>query len=293
MHYTGQVYRHPMEGQTPLLEVSIGCSHNRCSFCTMYRDTTFKLSPEAHIIEDLQELRGQYGEKLDRIYLLNADPFCLSTDKLVRIGELINEYLPNMKTITCYASIKNFMNKSEEDLKRLKALGYNELHVGVESAFDPALKLMNKGYDQATAYEQIEKLKRAGITYDLFLMMGIAGQGKGKENVQACIDFANKTQPYMVSVMPTSVLPGSELDQYKNDGLYLVPTEREMLEEELMLLKGLELEKAYFFGSHNYNLVPFSGSLNNLKNEMIDHLESKMNTIDESILDSVKFRNPV
>ena len=293
MHYTGQVYRHPMEGYTPLLEVTAGCSHNKCSFCTMYRDTKFSMSPEAHVIEDLQEMQRDYGDTMKRVYLLNADPFCLSADKLIRIGELINDHHPNMETITCYASVKNIMNKSVADLKKLRSLGYNELHIGVETLYDPALKLMNKGFTEKDAYEQINKLTEAGITYDLFLMMGVAGKGKGKINVEKSIDFANATQPYMVSVMPTSVLPGSELADYRDKGDYVVPTELEMLEEEKALIAGLELEDAYFFGSHNYNLVPFSGELNKMRDQMIKRIDTKIEEIDPIILNGTKFRNPI
>lgn len=89
MHYTGEVYRHPMEGYTPLLEVTIGCSHNKCAFCTIYRNTPFRISKLEHIKEDLVELKF-FGHQRKRIYLVNADPFVLSTDKLVEIGELIN-----------------------------------------------------------------------------------------------------------------------------------------------------------------------------------------------------------
>jgi len=293
MHFTGQVYRHPMEGYTPLLEVTIGCSHNKCSFCTMYRETKFRMSPEEHVIEDLQELQEQYGEEgMKRVYLLNADPFCLSADKLIRIGELIHEYHPNIKTITCYSSIKNIMNKSVEELKKLKALGYDELHIGVETLHDPALKLMNKGYTEAEAYEQINKLTEAGITYDLFLMMGVAGSAKGMVNVEKSIKFANATKPYMVSVMPTSVLEGSELADYRDNGDYVVPTELEMLEEERALIKGLDID-AYFFGSHNYNLVPFSGELGKLRDQMISHIDAKIEEMDDSVLNGTKFRNPI
>lgn len=293
MHYTGQVYRHPMEGKTPLLEVSVGCSHNKCSFCTMYRETEFKVSPEEHIIEDLIEMKEAYGDQMKRVYLLNADPFCLSYSKLKRIGELINDYHPNIETITCYASIKNIMNKSVDELKSLRALGFDELHIGVETLHDPALKQMNKGFTQADAYEQINKLTEANIKYDLFLMMGVAGKGNGMINVKKSIKFANDTQPYMVSVMPTSVLPNSELAQIRDIGDYTTPNELEMLEEERELIRGLKLDKAYFFGSHNYNLVPFSGSLNHLKDQMIDYIDQKIDEIDPKILNGIKFRNPV
>ncbi len=289
MHYTGEVYRHPMEGYTQLLEVTIGCSHNKCSFCTMYRRTPFKMSPIEHIEEDLKELRS-LGAKLPRVYLVNADPFVLSTDKLITIAGLIRSYFPELQTITGYASIKNLKNKSLEDFIQLRELGYNDLHIGLETAYDPALQMMNKGFNQAEAYEQLRKVKDAGMRYDALLMLGVAGKGNGQVNMDATVALLNATQPYMISIMPTSVTPGSELENICNSGNYVELTEREMIEEEIALLKALALAPdSYFFGSHNYNLIPVSGKMKD-KQEIIHHLEQALKEITPTILDSVKPR---
>lgn len=289
MHYTGEVYRHPMEGYTQLLEVTIGCSHNKCSFCTMYRRTPFKMSPLADIEEDLLELKS-LGAKLPRVYLVNADPFVLSTNKLVAIAKLIRSYFPELETITGYASIKNLKNKSLEDLITLRKLGYNDLHIGLETAYDPALEMMNKGFNQSEAYEQLHKVKEAGMRYDALLMLGVAGKGMGQTNMDATVALLNATQPYMISIMPTSVTPGSELEILCNSGDYVELTEREMIEEEIALLNSLELDPdSYFFGSHNYNLVPVSGKMKD-KQDIIKHLEKGLDEISSEVLDSVKPR---
>ncbi len=292
MHYTGEVYRHPMEGYTPLLEVTIGCSHNKCSFCTMYRKTPFRMSPIEHIKEDLQELKS-YGKKIERIYLVNADPFVLSADKLITIANLIHEYLPEIKTITCYASIKNIMNKSIDDLKKLRALGFNQLHIGLETAYEPALKMMNKGFTNADAYEQLGKLKEAGFEYDALLMLGVAGKNAGIINTVATIKLLSKFKPYMVSIMPTSVTPGSELEAICDSGEYVELSELEMLQEEIEFLKALDVDDScYFFGSHNFNLVPVSGTMGD-RNKMIAHLENSIKTLSPEILNSTKPRGSI
>ncbi|MFI3252149.1 MAG: radical SAM protein [bacterium] len=292
MHFTGEVYRHPMEAYTQLLEVTIGCSHNKCSFCTMYRKTPFKMSPIEHIIEDLEELKAQ-GNEIKRFYLVNADPFVLSADKLIKIGELIHEYFPEVETITCYASIKNIMNKSVEDLKKLRALGYNQLHIGLETAYDPALKIMNKGFTNKDAYIQLGKLIEAGFEWDALLMLGVAGKSAGIENTNATIDLLNTYRPYMLSIMPTSVTPGSELEEICNNGEYIELTELEMLYEEINFLKALKVDDdCLFFGSHNFNLVPVSGYMRD-REKIITHLENAIKTIDPKILNKTKPRGPI
>lgn len=292
MHYTGEVYRHPMESETPLLEVTIGCSHNKCSFCTMYRKTIFRISPIEDIIADLMELQS-YHPNIDRIYLVNADPFVLSTDKLIKIAELIHAYLPNVKTITCYASILNIKQKSIDDLKKLRALGYNQLHIGLETAYDPALKLMNKGYTAQEARQQLAKLKEAGFEYDALLMMGVAGRNAGSENAKATLELLSEFKPFMVSIMPTSVTPGSELEALCDAGEYIELTEKEMLEEEIKFLEELDVpDDCFFFGSHYFNLVPVSGLMKD-RQQMIDHLKNAILTFDEEVLQSTKPRGAI
>lgn len=285
MHFTGQVYRHPMEANTQLLEVTAGCSHNKCTFCTMYRKTKFAVSPMAHVEEDLQELKRQ-GQPIKRLFLVNGEPFVLSTEKLVAIGEMINSYFPEIETITCYTSIKNLKNKSLEDLKRLRGLNYNQLHVGLESAYDPALEQMNKGFTQKEAYENIKKLAEAGIEWDAFVMVGIAGKGNSEINITQTAKLINTFPPYIVSVMPTSVTSGSELEVLRDQGAYVESTELEMLEEEKRLLELLQLEDCYFFGSHNYNTVPVSGHFK-YKQEIIQHIDNKIKELDDDLLNSV------
>lgn len=292
MHFTGEVYRHPMEARTPLLEVTSGCSHNKCSFCTMYRKTPFSVSPVTHIEEDLKELNAE-SENISRIYLVNADPFVLSTEKLVEIGTLIQQYLPKVETITGYASMKNIKKKSLEEWKKLRDLGYNDLHIGIESAFDPALSMMNKGFTNKDAYEQLDKLEKANIRYDALLMLGVAGRNHGKSNTEATVQLLSRFKPYMISIMPTSVTPGSELEEICDRGDYVELTELEMLQEEIRFLQALDVEDdCFFFGSHNFNLVPVSGEMRD-KNRMISILEQAIATYPDNILNQTKPRGPI
>lgn len=285
MHFTGQVYRHPIEADTPLLQVTIGCSHNECSFCTMYQDTPFGVSPQDHIDEDLQELKAT-GRKITRIFLVNGEPFVLSTRRLIEIGQKINNMFPEIETITCYTSIKNLKAKSLEELKQLRALNYNQLHIGLESAYDPAIKIMNKGFTSEEAYENIAKLVEAGFEWDAILMTGVAGKGNGEINARETAKLLNKYPPYLVSLMTTSVSQGAKLEELRDSGEFVECTEREKIEEEKLLLSLFDFENAYFFGAHYYNLIPVNGSLRH-KDKIIEYIDEKMARIDDSVLDSV------
>lgn len=288
MHYTGQVYRHPIEGYTPLLEVTAGCSHNKCSFCTMYRETPFKVSPLENVEEDLIEMK-KLGGDIRRIFLVNGEPFILSTEKLVTIGELIRKYFPKIETITCYVSIKSLKNKSIEDLKKLKSLGYDDLHIGLESAYNPALEQMKKGFTSEEAYECLEKVKAAGMRWDAIIMTGVAGKGNGKIHIEETAKLLNTFPPYLLSMMTTSVSDGTPLEMMRDNGEFIECTELEKIEEELLLLELIDFEDCYFFGGHNYNLIPINAPLSK-KDEIIEAFEEQIGKIPQHILNGVKKR---
>ncbi len=285
MHYTGQVYRHPIEASTPLLEVTAGCSHNKCSFCTMYQETTFKVSPLAHVEEDLKELK-ENGRPVRRIFLVNGEPFILTTEKLKEIGKLINSYFPEIETITCYASIKSLKNKTVEDLKALRALKFNQLHIGLESAYDPALQQMNKGFTSEEAYDSLDKLEKAGIEWDAIIMTGVAGKGNGEAHIRETAKLLNKFPPYLLSLMTTSVSTGTPLEKMRDNGEFIECTEREKIEEEIHLLELIDFEDAYFFGGHNYNLIPINGPLSQ-KKEIIQAMKDYLSELEDELLDGV------
>ncbi len=288
MHYTGQVYRHPIEANTHLLEVTAGCSHNKCSFCTMYQETPFKVSPLEHVEEDLKELKS-IGRPITRIFLVNGEPFVLPVTKLRKIGEMINSYFPEIETITCYASIKGLKNKTIDDLKELRALKFNELHIGLESGYNPALAQMNKGFTAQEAYENIAKLVEAGFDWDAIVMTGVAGKGNGHVHIEETAKLLNTYPPYLLSLMTTSVSRGTPLEKMRDAGEFIECTEREKIEEEIQLLESITFENAYFFGGHNYNLIPINGHLSK-KAEIIQSMKDYIPKMDPAILDNVMQR---
>ncbi len=290
MHYTGQVYRPPSEYDTPLLEVTIGCSHNKCNFCMMYKNTPFKISPMEHIKEDIEELQS-CGVSFRKIYLLNGDPWCLPTQKLLEIAKLIHTHLPSVKSISSYVSIKNIMGKSQEEINELRAAFYNDLHIGVETAYAPALDFLNKGCNCEDIYEQIHKLNRAKFRYNVLLMLGIAGKGNAEKNAEANAKFLNETKPRIISVMPTTLAFGSELEKLTDAGAFIEQTQLDMILEEKMLINSINYN-GYFYGGHNMNLVPVNGFLKD-KQKLMTKLEHAINTLDQEILNSTRPRESV
>lgn len=288
MHYTGEVYRPPLEAYTPLLEVTYGCSHNKCSFCAMYNHTKFGISPIEDVKEDIIELSNSPYRKMNdmtRIYLLNGDPFVLDTQRLLEISDLIHQYIPEVETITAYCSFYNLENKTIEDMKKLKEAGYNELWFGVETGSQRVLDYINKGIDLEGYYRGLEKMKTAGIKYHAIIMQGIGGAGNHIENAIETAKVLNYYPPQGVYVMSTSVMKNTPLYYMRERGEFVEATNRENLEEQICLLEHLHMPDTTLYSSgHMVNMVNVSGHFDK-KNQMIEKLKYALETIDPAILD--------
>lgn len=268
MNYTGPVYRPPFEAESLLLQVTVGCSHNRCSFCTMYRDVPFSVCPMEQVDLDIEEA-ARIWPMTTRVFLENGDAFVLSADKLERVTERIHERLPHVETISMYASIQNIRGKTDSELRRLRALGINELNIGIESGLDEALKLMNKGYTARESREQLLRLEDAGMDYGLNIIFGAAGAGKWRENAEATAELLNATRPYLIFTGTVHADPGCPLYEMMQDGTFVESTFGEYLDEEELLLRKLCLESTFYFGLHPSNVLPIQGILPKDREEVL------------------------
>lgn len=290
MHYTGPVYRPPIEAGTPLLEITYGCSWNRCSFCTMYHEQKFGISPIEDVESDLKEMSSYYPRNLKRIFVENGDAFALPAEKLLEISELIHKYFPEIGCITCYASIRNIKPKSLEDLKKLRKAGFNEFYIGLETAYNPALEQMQKGYSADDEYDALKKLEDAGIDYNAIIMFGVAGKGNYKQNACETIKLLNLFRPKVILTMSTGIQKNTPLSDMRDSGEFVEPSEREMLAEEMMYLENLKMDDdCLYFGAHIYNLSGITKYFKYQK-EMIEELKKRIDEIDQTnpgLLDTV------
>lgn len=283
MKYTGITYRPPFEASSLLLQVTAGCSHNRCAFCTMYRDVPFQVETMEQIERDLEEAR-QRAPHTERVFLENGDPFVLSADKLEKIAELIHEKLPDVETIAMYASIINVKTKTDEELAALRKLGINELNIGVESGLDEPLAMLQKGYSREEAVYELLRLKKAGIDFGLNIILGAAGAGRGPENAAATAKLINRTQPYLIFTGTIHADPGCPLYEDLLSGAFVENTIEEYLDEEKILVEQLDLDNCYYFGLHPSNIVRMGGWLRRDKDTLLQHIGEKRKALDRNQL---------
>lgn len=285
MKYTGPTYRPPGEANTLLLQVTVGCAHNQCTFCTMYQDTPFSIENIDQIEKDLLEAKSR-DASIERIFLVNGDAFVLSTRRLLEVTNKIIEIFPEIKTISMYASIRNMMDKSLEDLIQLRNNRINELSVGLETGHQESLAYMNKGYQLKDTYEQLGKLNQANIKFRAIFMLGVAGQGKGIENAHATAKLINTVQPEHVAFTTLGIFPGSQLASDVAKGNFIQATELENLQEEKTIIELLELQNTPFFANHPTNAAAISGRLPRDKEKFIKEIEETIDCIDDDFLHS-------
>ena len=231
MHFTGTVYRNPYWPTRPLLEITQGCTHNSCKFCTMYKDVQFRLSPMEWIEADLQEL-AKTDPDARTIQLLSANP-------LAPIFEMINRYLPKIEYIYLAGRVDDLKNKTVEELKKLKEMGMKEISLGVESGDDWTLDRINKGYHAKDILEQCHKLEEAGIDYWMTFLNGVAGKSHSHEHAVNSARVFSQCKPMLVGTGGLTLFPGTPLLEEAQRGEFDPLSEKEMLEELKTFVENL------------------------------------------------------
>jgi len=268
MNMTGMVYRPPYEANSLLLQVTHGCSHNKCTFCSMYPDVRFSVCPMEEVEEDIEEA-AEYCPDVTRVFLEHGDAFVLSADRLLQIADAIHRKLPKVKTIAMYASIQNIRQKTDEELRLLHECGIGGLDIGVESGLDAALKYMNKGHTAEEARTQLLRLTEAGIDYSFNAILGCAGAELSMENADATADLINAVQPHLLFIGTLHAEPGCRLYEDMKSGAFHECTIGQLLSEQERLIERLNLTDTFYFGSHPSNIVPMQAILPRHKQEML------------------------
>ena len=301
MHYTGMIWRPPYEASSLLLEVTAGCTHHKCKFCTLYNDLPFKfrMSPLEDVESDLQEaqlwstdpiamLTGRLQglprpERIQRAFLTGANPFVLKYERLMAIADLIQQYVPSIKTIGCFARITDVTLKSDEELASLHQAGYDGLTIGIETGDDEALQFMNKGYSAADIVKQCQRLDRAGIHYSFFYLVSISGAGRGEIGAKATADVCNQLHPTLIGVNMLTIYPESELYQEVQRGNWKEESEIEKYKEIRTLLENLEIP-TQFAALGASNAFQFQGTLPEDKEALSTALNKIIKTAKEDDL---------
>ena len=261
MRYEGTIYRPPGEWRSWLLQVSVGCPHNACTFCGMYKDKRYRVRPLEEIYEDIALARAAYGD-VNRVFLCDGDAAAMDTGELLAVLERLYETFPTLERVNAYAGPVSALAKRHEELRALREAGLVRLYLGVESGSDGVLRAVHKGVDAAGMLEAGRRLVSAG--FDLWTMVLIGLAGPGEASRAHALDTAaliNAMGPRHLSALTYLPERGTALGRAVERGEFRLLTAREALEETRLLLERLEVDPLHFTSDHASNYLPLKGGL--------------------------------
>ena len=261
MRYEGNIYRPPGERNSYLLQVTVGCSHNACTFCGMYKDKRYHVRPMEDILEDIALAKRYYGD-IPRVFLCDGDALDLPTEDLLAILAALYETFPSLKKVGVYAGPKNALKKSPGELNALRQAGLTRAYLGVESGSDAVLKAVCKGVSAEEMLEAGIRLRESGIDLWVMLLLGLAGSGQpGIDHARASAAMMNEVKPRHLSLLSLYLDEGTPLYRDWRAGRFSMATPEETLMEVRELVSALTVEPLHFTCDHASNYLPLKGSL--------------------------------
>jgi len=291
MHFTTGINRPPYEANSGFLQVTSGCSHKACTFCGYFKECAFKLSPMNEIAEDVKEIPLYFGAP-ERIFLQSADAFAASFDTLMQTAYLIHKHVPSVKTIGGYARIDNFIDKTVDQLREMKKVGYENPYLGVESGDDEILKRTHKGYDAKTARKQLEKLTQAEMPIIANFLNGLGGKDYGLSHAQKTAELYDGINISMIEVSSLTLVPGTNLFYQRQKGKFIEATEVERLREMQEFLRRLT-NRTVFLSDHISMPFFVKAELPEKRDEIISGIDKIINEVGEEKLRRHRELNPI
>ena len=261
MRYEGDIYRPPGEWKSYLLQTTIGCSNNTCTFCGMYLDKKFHIRPMTDILEDIRMAKAYYGD-VERVFLCDGDAIIMRTEELLTILEALHRAFPSLQRVTTYAGPRSTLAKTPEELRTLREAGLTRAYLGVETGCDALLKQVKKGVDAAQMLEAGVRLREAGMDLWVMVILGLAGTGEpSRRHMLDTAAMMNEMKPRHLSALTLTLDPGTELYQDYRAGRFHPITPRESLLEAKLLLENLTVDPLHFTCNHASNYLPLKGGL--------------------------------
>jgi radical SAM superfamily enzyme YgiQ (UPF0313 family) len=260
MHYEGNIIRPPSEAFSILLQVTLGCSHNKCTFCGTYKDKRFAIRDDEIILADIR-FASKYMRQQHRLFLIDGDALIIPQPKLVWILDTIKEHLPWVRRVGTYANAKSIKMKSDDQLAQLKEKGLGILYLGVESGDDEILKKVCKGTNAENLINQGRRVKKAGIKLSVTVLLGIAGRSDSLRHAKATGELLTAMNPNYVGALTVMLLPETPLEEDYRAGRFALPDTSELLLELREMFNHTHLSGGLFMSNHASNYLPIKAAL--------------------------------
>ncbi|MFZ5597317.1 MAG: radical SAM protein [Bacillota bacterium] len=260
MNYDMPLFRPPSEAFSLILQVTIGCSHNGCTFCGMYKMKKFRVKDWDEIEADINEAAA-HTRGVKRVFLADGDALAMDTGLMIKLLDKLHKIFPGIQRVASYAGPRSILEKSPEELRLIRESGLKLLYLGVESGSDDILKSVKKGVTSAQMVEAGRKAKEAGFELSVTILTGLGGKEKSVENAVETALVLNRMQPDYVGALTLTPVPNTVLYQKIRNKEFEPLGPMEFLQELKLFLENLSLEKCIFRCNHASNYLPLRGTL--------------------------------
>jgi radical SAM superfamily enzyme YgiQ (UPF0313 family) len=276
VHYEGNIIRPPSEANALILQVTTGCSHNRCTFCGAYREQKFRIKDDAVISKDL-DFAGQYRTRFATVFLADGDALVIPQDRLLNLFAQIKDKLPDIRRISLYANCRDILYRTPDQFAALKAAGLGRVYMGLETGHDQTLARINKG---ATAREMIQagrRVKEAKIFLSITCLLGIAGIRYSLQHAADTALVLNAIEPNQIAVLTLMLLENTELGQEAAAGTFQLPDKLGLFQELRTLIAGLTVSRGQFQANHASNYFNLDGRMPRDKEKFLATIDQAIN----------------
>jgi radical SAM superfamily enzyme YgiQ (UPF0313 family) len=272
LHYEGNIIRPPSEAHSIILQVSVGCSHNKCTFCGAYKGVRFRIKDAVTINEDIS-FAARYCKKQKRVFIGDGDALIIPTDRLAEIFSSIRENLPWVNRISLYGNARSILRKNNDELKRLKKLGLDRIYMGLESGHDPTLKNIRKGVSAEQMIKAAGMIREADLFLSVTVLLGIAGIVDSEIHASESGRVLTEMKPNQIAVLTLMLLENTPLHEDAVSGSFHLPDQKKLLAELKTMVECINLEHVQFQANHASNYLPISGRLLKDKNKILQTIE--------------------
>ena len=284
MRYEGNIFRPFSEANSYLLQCTIGCSHNQCTFCSMYKDAKYRVRETAEILEDIHMAKNYYGD-VEKVFLCDGDAIAMETDTLLKIIRTLYSTFPSLRHVGSYVGPQSTLAKSPEELLSLRKAGLTKAYIGVETGDDELLKKVKKGVGYDEMLQAGRMLVAADINLSVMVLLGLAGPGDASvRHALATARICNEMKPQYLAALTVTPVPGTVLYRQVQKGEFQVLDPFETLAEMKQIFENITMDHLKFVGTHASNYLPITGTLQKDKQKMIALVDKVLAGRDEKLL---------
>ena len=278
------IVRPPSEANSFLLPVTLGCSHNKCTFCGTFTGIKFRIRPLEDIKRDIDKVAENYSWSMRRVFLENGDALICPQRRLVEVLKYLNEKFPNLDKIGTYATPQSALIKSADELKELNQLGLKIAYLGVETGDGELLKKINKGASYDEIVEAGRKIKQAGITLSVTVILGLGGIEGSKKHAMGIARILTDLDPDFAGALTLMLVPGTPLHKEWEEGKFTIISPFQSLEELKLIIENSNFTNCFFTANHASNYLPIKARLPKQKAEMLKLINEVLTSKDMSRL---------